>query len=85
MFIKGKCAIYIDKNLKFYENSTGILVLCIRSSEPQALSISLSLTIKLSEILVLNAFSDPVICEVLVLNNSWYMNNKDRRDSIFNS
>ena len=27
MFIKGKCAIYIDKNLRVYENSTGIFVL----------------------------------------------------------
>ena len=28
MFIKGNCAIYIDKNLKVYENNTGILILC---------------------------------------------------------
>ena len=28
MFIKGKCAIYIDKNLRVYENSTVIFVLC---------------------------------------------------------
>ena len=27
MFIKGKCAIYIDKNLRVYEKSTGIFVL----------------------------------------------------------
>ena len=27
MFIWGNCAIYIDKNLKAYENSTGIFVL----------------------------------------------------------
>ena len=27
MSIKGKCAIYIDKNLRVYENSTGILIL----------------------------------------------------------
>ena len=27
MFIKGKCAIYIDKNLRVYENSTVIFVL----------------------------------------------------------
>ena len=26
MFIKGNCAIYIDKNLKVYESSTGIFV-----------------------------------------------------------
>ena len=30
MFIKGKCAIYIDKNLRVYENSTVIFVLCPR-------------------------------------------------------
>ena len=28
MFIKGDCAIYIDKNLKVYENSTVLFVLC---------------------------------------------------------
>ena len=28
MFIKGKCAIYIDKNLRVYEKSTVIFVLC---------------------------------------------------------
>ena len=28
MFIKGKCAIYIGKNLRVYENSTVIFVLC---------------------------------------------------------
>ena len=27
MFIKGNWAIYIDKNIKIYENSTGIFVL----------------------------------------------------------
>ena len=27
MFIKGKCAIYIDKNLRVYEKSTVIFVL----------------------------------------------------------
>ena len=27
MLIKGNCAIYIDKNLKVYENITGIFVL----------------------------------------------------------
>ena len=27
MFIKGKCAIYIDKNPRVYEKSTGIFVL----------------------------------------------------------
>ena len=30
MFVKGNCAIYIDKNLKLYENSTGIFVLWLR-------------------------------------------------------
>ena len=30
MFIKGNCANYIDKNLRVYENSTGIFVLCLR-------------------------------------------------------
>ena len=34
MFIKGKCAIYIDKNLRVYENSTGIFVLCIKLIPP---------------------------------------------------
>ena len=29
-FIEDMCTIYIDKNLKFYENSTGIFVLCYR-------------------------------------------------------
>ena len=29
MFIKGNCAIYIDKNLKVFKNSTGIFVLCL--------------------------------------------------------
>ena len=28
MSIKGKCAIYIDKNLRVYENSTTVLLLC---------------------------------------------------------
>ena len=28
MFIEGNCAIYIDKNLKVYEKSTVIFVLC---------------------------------------------------------
>ena len=27
MFIKGNCAIYIDKNLKVYENNTVLFVL----------------------------------------------------------
>ena len=30
MFIKGKCAIYIDKNLRVYENSTVIFVLWVK-------------------------------------------------------
>ena len=32
MFIKGKCAIYIDKNLRVYEKGTVIFVLwlCLR-------------------------------------------------------
>ena len=29
MFIKGICAIYIDKNLNLYENSTVLYVLCL--------------------------------------------------------
>ena len=33
MFIKGNWAIYIDKNLKIYENSTGIFVLWFWSSK----------------------------------------------------
>ena len=35
MFIKGKCAIYIDKNLRVYENSTVIFVLWNRETKHQ--------------------------------------------------
>ena len=34
MFIKGKCAIYIDKNLRVYENSTVIFVLWFQLTAP---------------------------------------------------
>ena len=33
MFIKGNCAIYIDKNLKVYENSTVLFFLCLNPSD----------------------------------------------------
>ena len=41
MFIKGKCAIYIDKNLWVCENSTGILVLLFLVALIQILLINL--------------------------------------------
>ena len=33
MFIKGKCAIYIDKNLGVYENRTVIFVLWVKLTD----------------------------------------------------
>ena len=40
MFIKGKCAIYIDKNLRVYEKSTVIFVLWLWCAMQSFMAIS---------------------------------------------
>ena len=40
MFIKGNCAIYIDKNLKVYENST-VLLFCAFNKEHHYITMAL--------------------------------------------
>ena len=57
MFTKGKCAIYIDKNLKVYENSTDIFVLWSKMIEVFLYMLSAPNAAKIIRIQVIHGFN----------------------------